>query len=228
MKVLFGLHQPDEGEILITGKRVRMTDPCAAMRHGLGMVHQHFHARGRTLTVAENVTLGAESRRASGCSRPATPSARSWRLPSATACRWTRRRASTSRSRAATRRDPRRSTAARARAHPRRAHRCAHAAGSGRVVRGAPRARRRRRVHRAYHAQARRGEGHGDAPDRAARGYVATAFVADTSIEAHGRADGRHVPAPLTERSDRAPGALRSKCRDSVRDARHLLPRCAT
>ncbi|MFN8589806.1 MAG: ABC transporter ATP-binding protein, partial [Candidatus Eisenbacteria bacterium] len=60
MKVLFGLLQPDEGEILVDGKGVRFTNPQAAMRHGLGMVHQHFMLVD-TLTVAENVTLGRES-----------------------------------------------------------------------------------------------------------------------------------------------------------------------
>jgi simple sugar transport system ATP-binding protein len=60
MKVLFGLLQPDEGEILIGGQPARLANPQAAMRHGLGMVHQHFMLVD-TLTVAENITLGRES-----------------------------------------------------------------------------------------------------------------------------------------------------------------------
>lgn len=60
MKVLFGLIAPDEGEILIDGRSVRLPNPRAAMRHGLGMVHQHFMLVD-TLTVAENVTLGNET-----------------------------------------------------------------------------------------------------------------------------------------------------------------------
>ena len=70
MKVLFGLIAPDEGEILINGKSVRLPNPRAAMRHGLGMVHQHFMLVD-TLTVAENVTLGRETAARFGILQPA-------------------------------------------------------------------------------------------------------------------------------------------------------------
>jgi simple sugar transport system ATP-binding protein len=60
MKVLYGMIPPTEGEIRIDGKPVRFANPLDAMRHGLGMVHQHFMLV-ETLTVAENVTLGRES-----------------------------------------------------------------------------------------------------------------------------------------------------------------------
>ena len=69
MKVLFGLLQPDEGEILVDGRNVRFADPQAAMRHGLGMVHQHFMLVD-TLTVAENVTLGRETQARFGMLAP--------------------------------------------------------------------------------------------------------------------------------------------------------------
>jgi simple sugar transport system ATP-binding protein len=59
MKVLFGLLAPDAGEVRIGGQRARITAPAVAMRHGLGMVHQHFMLVD-TLTVAENVLLGRE------------------------------------------------------------------------------------------------------------------------------------------------------------------------
>jgi simple sugar transport system ATP-binding protein len=57
MNVLYGLLAPDAGTILIDGEPVRMSSPQVAMRHGVGMVHQHFRLVP-TLTVAENMVLG--------------------------------------------------------------------------------------------------------------------------------------------------------------------------
>jgi simple sugar transport system ATP-binding protein len=57
MKILYGLYQQDEGEILIHGKPVRLNSPAHAIEHGIGMIHQHFMLVP-TLTVAENVALG--------------------------------------------------------------------------------------------------------------------------------------------------------------------------
>ncbi|MGE5553881.1 MAG: ABC transporter ATP-binding protein [Betaproteobacteria bacterium] len=62
MNILYGLYQPDEGEIFIRGERVRVTDPNVAIRHGIGMVHQHFMLIP-PFTVAENIVLGKEPRR---------------------------------------------------------------------------------------------------------------------------------------------------------------------
>ena len=59
MKVLYGLLPPSEGTIRVDGAEVRFASPLDAMRRGLGMVHQHFMLVD-TLTVAENVTLGRE------------------------------------------------------------------------------------------------------------------------------------------------------------------------
>ena len=42
MNILYGLYHPDEGEILIKGKPVRLGSPSAAIDAGVGMVHQHF------------------------------------------------------------------------------------------------------------------------------------------------------------------------------------------
>ena len=42
MGILYGLQQPDEGTILLRGEEVRLASPKDAIRHGLGMVHQHF------------------------------------------------------------------------------------------------------------------------------------------------------------------------------------------
>lgn len=62
MKILFGLEQPDAGSIVYEGRHVRIPSPHAAIAMGIGMVHQHFML-APSLTVAENVVLGAEPRR---------------------------------------------------------------------------------------------------------------------------------------------------------------------
>jgi general nucleoside transport system ATP-binding protein len=59
MNILFGLYQPDEGEILINGKPVNITSPNVANDLGIGMVHQHFMLV-ETFTVTENIVLGNE------------------------------------------------------------------------------------------------------------------------------------------------------------------------
>ncbi len=60
MNILYGLYHPDEGEIRVRGKAVRMTGPQEAIALGIGMVHQHFMLIP-VFTVAENVMLGIES-----------------------------------------------------------------------------------------------------------------------------------------------------------------------
>lgn len=60
MNVLYGLYQPDEGEILIDDKPVRFDGPGDAIAAGIGMVHQHFMLVP-VFTVTENVMLGVES-----------------------------------------------------------------------------------------------------------------------------------------------------------------------
>jgi simple sugar transport system ATP-binding protein len=59
MKILYGLYQPDEGEIHVHGAPVRIDSPRRALDLGIGMVHQHFMLIP-VFTVAENVILGAE------------------------------------------------------------------------------------------------------------------------------------------------------------------------
>jgi simple sugar transport system ATP-binding protein len=60
MNVLYGLYQPDEGEIRINDKPTRITSPHDAIAQGIGMVHQHFMLVP-PLTVTENIMLGQES-----------------------------------------------------------------------------------------------------------------------------------------------------------------------
>jgi simple sugar transport system ATP-binding protein len=57
MRILYGLYQPDEGEVLLHGEPARIASPKAALAQRIGMVHQHFHLVP-TLTVEENIILG--------------------------------------------------------------------------------------------------------------------------------------------------------------------------
>jgi ABC-type uncharacterized transport system ATPase subunit len=62
MNVLYGLHQPDEGEIRLRGEPVRIGSPREAIGLRIGMVHQHFMLIP-VMTVAENVVLASEPHR---------------------------------------------------------------------------------------------------------------------------------------------------------------------
>lgn len=59
MKVLFGQEQPESGKIFYKGKEVDISSPLAALKLGIGMVHQHFMLVP-SLTVAENMVFGIE------------------------------------------------------------------------------------------------------------------------------------------------------------------------
>ncbi|MFF8816443.1 MULTISPECIES: ABC transporter ATP-binding protein [Leucobacter] len=65
MNVLYGLYQPDEGEIVVDGEVQHFKGPGDAMAAGIGMVHQHFMLVP-VFTVAENVMLGHESTKFAG------------------------------------------------------------------------------------------------------------------------------------------------------------------
>ncbi|MFJ7933199.1 ABC transporter ATP-binding protein [Sporosarcina sp. NPDC096371] len=62
MNVLFGLYQPEAGEIKVRGKVTAITDPNVANELGIGMVHQHFMLV-ENLTVTENIILGNEPKK---------------------------------------------------------------------------------------------------------------------------------------------------------------------
>ena len=62
MRQLYGMYQPDEGQIIIDGIPCSFRSPADAIRAGIGMIHQHFMLVP-TLTVAQNVALGEKSRR---------------------------------------------------------------------------------------------------------------------------------------------------------------------
>jgi ABC-type uncharacterized transport system ATPase subunit len=65
MNVLYGLYQPDGGEILVDGTPVTFKGPGDAIAAGIGMVHQHFMLIP-VFTVAENVALGHEDTKGLG------------------------------------------------------------------------------------------------------------------------------------------------------------------
>jgi len=60
MNILYGLYQPDEGEISVRGKPIQVHSPTDAIKAGIGMVHQHFMLVP-VFTVTENVMLGEET-----------------------------------------------------------------------------------------------------------------------------------------------------------------------
>lgn len=62
MKILMGMEQPQEGEIFVSGEKVRFSSAHAAIAKGVGMVHQHFMLVP-SLTVAENIVLGMEPKK---------------------------------------------------------------------------------------------------------------------------------------------------------------------
>jgi ABC-type uncharacterized transport system ATPase subunit len=62
MRILYGLYQPDEGQILLNGDPVKILSPADSIAHGIGMVHQHFMLVP-SLSVAANVALGLPSGR---------------------------------------------------------------------------------------------------------------------------------------------------------------------
>ena len=85
MNVLYGLYQPDEGEVMIDDQAVHFSGPGDAIAAGIGMVHQHFMLIP-VFTVTENIMLGVES-----TSGPLMtldrdgPGVGSWRSPRSTA-----------------------------------------------------------------------------------------------------------------------------------------------
>jgi simple sugar transport system ATP-binding protein len=65
MNILYGLYQPDQGEIKVNGEKIIVRSPTDAIRAGIGMVHQHFMLIP-VFTVSENVMLGEEALKPGG------------------------------------------------------------------------------------------------------------------------------------------------------------------
>ena len=59
MSMLFGMYEPDEGEIYVKGEKVHITSPNYATKLNIGMVHQHFKLVSN-YTIAENIIMGME------------------------------------------------------------------------------------------------------------------------------------------------------------------------
>jgi simple sugar transport system ATP-binding protein len=59
MNILFGLETHQGGDIILNGGKVNIDNPLEAIKHGIGMVHQHFKLVP-SLTIAENIMLGLE------------------------------------------------------------------------------------------------------------------------------------------------------------------------
>src|SRR3954464_4093882 len=60
MRIAYGFYSADNGEVLVDGKKADIRGPHDAIALGIGMVHQHFMLVD-TMTVAENIVLGAET-----------------------------------------------------------------------------------------------------------------------------------------------------------------------
>lgn len=63
MKQLYGMYQPNEGQIILNGEEIKINSPTDSLKYGIGMIHQHFMLVDN-MTVAENVALGLPSSRA--------------------------------------------------------------------------------------------------------------------------------------------------------------------
>lgn len=59
MSILFGMYEPDEGEIYIRGQKTKIKSPSHAAELSIGMVHQHFKLV-ENFTITENIVLGIE------------------------------------------------------------------------------------------------------------------------------------------------------------------------
>jgi len=75
MNILYGLYEPDGGEIYVNGEKISVSSPRDAIARGIGMVHQHFMLVP-VFTVTENVMLGDETTRAGGFLDRKSPAAR--------------------------------------------------------------------------------------------------------------------------------------------------------
>jgi simple sugar transport system ATP-binding protein len=75
MNILYGLYDPDEGEIFVNGEEINVKSPRDAIASGIGMVHQHFMLVP-VFTVTDNVMLGDETTRLGGLLDRKSPASR--------------------------------------------------------------------------------------------------------------------------------------------------------
>ena len=88
MSILFGLYQPEEGEIRKDGKKVEIKDPNDANALGIGMVHQHFKLV-ECFSVLDNIILGVEPV-SHGFLKKIMPAEKCWNCQRNIICRWNR------------------------------------------------------------------------------------------------------------------------------------------
>lgn len=62
MRILYGMESPTSGQIKIDGKPVTFHDPTDAIKHKIGMVHQHFMLFP-AFSIAENIVIGGEPKK---------------------------------------------------------------------------------------------------------------------------------------------------------------------
>ncbi|MEK8129195.1 sugar ABC transporter ATP-binding protein [Paenibacillus filicis] len=62
MKMIAGIHEPDEGEMILRGQPVRMTSPSVSQQHGISIIHQELNLNPY-MSVAENIFIGREPHR---------------------------------------------------------------------------------------------------------------------------------------------------------------------
>jgi len=58
MNIVYGMYQPDAGQILVNGREVQIKSPRVSLENGIGMVHQKFHAGRQLLLLGERVSAG--------------------------------------------------------------------------------------------------------------------------------------------------------------------------
>ncbi len=94
VKMIYGIMQPDAGEIVWNGEKVHIANPKAARKLGIGMVFQHF-SLFEALTVLENIALGMDAKIPAARTRGQSPrgddavwAEASSRIASCRSCRW--------------------------------------------------------------------------------------------------------------------------------------------
>ncbi|GKU75610.1 ABC transporter ATP-binding protein [Paenibacillus sp. L3-i20] len=70
MRILYGMETPTSGEIKLDDKSISLASPTDAIKHGIGMVHQHFMLFS-SFSIAENIVIGREPAKAIGFDRKA-------------------------------------------------------------------------------------------------------------------------------------------------------------
>ncbi|AHH06741.1 hypothetical protein BCD_0675 [Borrelia crocidurae DOU] len=59
MKIIYGIHRPDGGQIFLRGRELKLKDSSESIRSGIGMVFQHFMLIPK-FTAVQNIILGYE------------------------------------------------------------------------------------------------------------------------------------------------------------------------